>query len=427
MGAGKAIVSTPYAYARELLADGRGVLVAPGSPDALAGALIELARDPSSRAAIGRRAYDHSRGMVWSAGRREYRRDLRPCRAVPAIDAVRGRRPGSSRPSVADRAALPGQPRAPRRAMTGRLGIWQHAVGDSPRPGLRLLHRRCRPGPPRRPAPRPAARLGGGPRVRLALAPVPRRGLRPGHGTVPQLPRARTGPGSMRPGSEDSQGRAMLALGDAIADAPETACVAEAARSSRRAAGRPRLDLPRAIASSALGCAAALTRPRQARLAPRTIARSPWRARRAAPRLRVGRPRSRLAVARADAHLRERPAAAGAHRRRAPARRPADAPHRAARARLAHRVQTTPDGTFSPIGNRLVAARRRAEPVRPAADRGDVDDPGRRGRVRATRRGRATCEPSSAPMAGSSATTTSALPVADPADGGCHDGLTPPA
>ena len=36
MGAGKAIVSTPYAYASERLAEGRGRLVAAGSTDALA-------------------------------------------------------------------------------------------------------------------------------------------------------------------------------------------------------------------------------------------------------------------------------------------------------------------------------------------------------------------------------------------------------
>jgi glycosyltransferase involved in cell wall biosynthesis len=73
MGAGRAIVSTPYAYATELLADGRGVLVPPASPVALAAAFNELLADPALRAAIGSRAYAHSRRMVWSAVGAEYR------------------------------------------------------------------------------------------------------------------------------------------------------------------------------------------------------------------------------------------------------------------------------------------------------------------------------------------------------------------
>jgi glycosyltransferase involved in cell wall biosynthesis len=73
MGAGRAIVSTPYTYAAEVLADGRGVLVPPGSSEALAGALIDILGDRDLRAALGRRAYAHSRGMVWSAVGAEYR------------------------------------------------------------------------------------------------------------------------------------------------------------------------------------------------------------------------------------------------------------------------------------------------------------------------------------------------------------------
>ena len=67
MGAGRAIVSTPYAYAAELLADGRGVLVRPGSPLDLSNALNEVLGDHDLRAALGRRAYEYSREMVWSS------------------------------------------------------------------------------------------------------------------------------------------------------------------------------------------------------------------------------------------------------------------------------------------------------------------------------------------------------------------------
>jgi glycosyltransferase involved in cell wall biosynthesis len=74
MGAGRAIVSTPYAYAAELLADGRGVLVPPASPSALAAAFNGLLDDDVHRDAVGRRAYAHSRRMVWSEVGAAYRR-----------------------------------------------------------------------------------------------------------------------------------------------------------------------------------------------------------------------------------------------------------------------------------------------------------------------------------------------------------------
>jgi glycosyltransferase involved in cell wall biosynthesis len=66
MGAGRAIVSTPYAYATELLAEGRGVLVPPAKPKLLAAALNEVLGDDALRATLGRKAYEYSRRMVWS-------------------------------------------------------------------------------------------------------------------------------------------------------------------------------------------------------------------------------------------------------------------------------------------------------------------------------------------------------------------------
>jgi glycosyltransferase involved in cell wall biosynthesis len=65
MSAGKAVLSTPYAYAVEMLEAGRGRLVAAGSRKDFAGVLVELVRDADQRNRLGRRAYDFSRTMIW--------------------------------------------------------------------------------------------------------------------------------------------------------------------------------------------------------------------------------------------------------------------------------------------------------------------------------------------------------------------------
>ena len=86
MGAGRAIVSTPYTYARELLADGRGVLVEPGSPDRFAEALDGVLRDDGRRAELGRRAYAHARRMIWSEVGGQYERLFeRVAGGVPSV------------------------------------------------------------------------------------------------------------------------------------------------------------------------------------------------------------------------------------------------------------------------------------------------------------------------------------------------------
>jgi glycosyltransferase involved in cell wall biosynthesis len=74
MSAGKACVSTPYAYAVEMLEAGRGMVVASGSPEALAMPLTQLVRDRSLRNQLGRRAYEFSRTMIWPEVGATYRR-----------------------------------------------------------------------------------------------------------------------------------------------------------------------------------------------------------------------------------------------------------------------------------------------------------------------------------------------------------------
>lgn len=84
MAAGKAIVSTPFAYASELLADGRGRLVASRSPEAFAESFVELLNDNEMRNAMGIRAYDHTRKMVWWEVGAEYRRIFDRAAVAPA-------------------------------------------------------------------------------------------------------------------------------------------------------------------------------------------------------------------------------------------------------------------------------------------------------------------------------------------------------
>jgi glycosyltransferase involved in cell wall biosynthesis len=72
VGFGKAVVSTPYNYARELLADGRGVLVPSRDPEAIARAVVDLLSDDAKRVAIQARAAAYGRSMAWPAVARRY-------------------------------------------------------------------------------------------------------------------------------------------------------------------------------------------------------------------------------------------------------------------------------------------------------------------------------------------------------------------
>jgi glycosyltransferase involved in cell wall biosynthesis len=72
VGSGKAVVSTPYHYARELLADGRGVLVPARDPAAIAEAVVDLLSDDAKRSAMEARAAEYGRAMAWPAVARRY-------------------------------------------------------------------------------------------------------------------------------------------------------------------------------------------------------------------------------------------------------------------------------------------------------------------------------------------------------------------
>ncbi len=72
MGAGKAIVSTPYWYAREMLADGRGRIVPFADADALGKQIAELFDNLQERNSMRKRAYGYCRKMVWSATAKQY-------------------------------------------------------------------------------------------------------------------------------------------------------------------------------------------------------------------------------------------------------------------------------------------------------------------------------------------------------------------
>ncbi|MDA1169381.1 MAG: glycosyltransferase family 4 protein [bacterium] len=65
IGAGKACISTPYIYSREMLADNRGVLTPFRNSSAIAQAVLDLASNPDKKNTIEMNAYRFGRLMTW--------------------------------------------------------------------------------------------------------------------------------------------------------------------------------------------------------------------------------------------------------------------------------------------------------------------------------------------------------------------------
>ena len=72
IGMGKAIVSTPYWYAQEMLSDNRGLIVDFGDADGFKKSLLYLIESPEECDGMRKKAYDFGRKMTWENISKEY-------------------------------------------------------------------------------------------------------------------------------------------------------------------------------------------------------------------------------------------------------------------------------------------------------------------------------------------------------------------
>jgi glycosyltransferase involved in cell wall biosynthesis len=128
-GAGKAVVSTPYWHAAELLADDRGVLVPFADAQAIAREVIGLLSDDTRRHTIRKNAYRIGREMVWSNVAQLYMR---------SFEVSRMEGPALSRKSLLAK-TLDQRPRELPELklnhlarMTDSTGVFQHAIFGVP-------------------------------------------------------------------------------------------------------------------------------------------------------------------------------------------------------------------------------------------------------------------------------------------------------
>ena len=128
-GAGKAVISTPYWYAEEMLAEKRGALSARSDPAALAEQVIDLLDNESKRHAMRKRAYLFGRAMVWPIVARSYMESFKRARDerrhfTPSGFAVKplDKRPVELPPLKLDHLFL----------MTDDTGMLQHATFTIP-------------------------------------------------------------------------------------------------------------------------------------------------------------------------------------------------------------------------------------------------------------------------------------------------------
>lgn len=128
-GAGKAVISTPYWHARELLAADRGVLVPFDDSAAITLAVKELLAHPTRMTAMRKRAWKAGRGMIWPEVARRYMESFDKARAglsAPSAATM------EERSSDSDHYPIPACKLDHLFRMTDHTGIFQHAIYSVP-------------------------------------------------------------------------------------------------------------------------------------------------------------------------------------------------------------------------------------------------------------------------------------------------------
>ncbi|MBK8259181.1 MAG: glycosyltransferase family 4 protein [Polyangiaceae bacterium] len=132
LGVGKAVISTPYWYARELLDGERGILVPWNDPSAIASEVISLAQDDARRLAIQAKAAAFGRDMSWPVVARKYMGSFERARASYGA----GKRSTFRAQTLAERpVTLPEVRLEHMSLLTDDTGILQHAMFGVPRYG----------------------------------------------------------------------------------------------------------------------------------------------------------------------------------------------------------------------------------------------------------------------------------------------------
>ncbi len=124
LGAGKAVISTPYWYAQEMLDEGRGRLAGFRDSEALAAQVVDLFQHSVQRDAMRKRAYTFCRHMIWKEVARQY---LEVFSTVRDERARRPRIPFLHRTVTKSAIELPQLKLDHLRLLTDDVGILQHA------------------------------------------------------------------------------------------------------------------------------------------------------------------------------------------------------------------------------------------------------------------------------------------------------------